>query len=82
MNGAHPTIKVCFDGNAECRTLERQLLKANSRDTLNTILGTTHGDDAALLKYMDCNKTDCALKMFETEHAWETPVYIANAIAK
>lgn len=80
MNGTHPTIKICYDGNGECRTLEPQLLKANSRETLNSILGTTHQDDAALLKYMDRNKTDCALKMFESNEEWVTPEYIANAI--
>ena len=80
MNGTHPTIKVCFDGNAECRTLEPQLLKVNSRAMLNAILGTTHQDDAALLQYMDRNKTDCALKMFESDEEWAIPEYIANAI--
>ena len=80
MNGRHPTIKICYDPNRECRTLEPQLLKANSRKTLNAILGTTHQDDAALLKYMDRNKTDCALKMFGSNEKWVTPEYIANAI--
>ena len=80
LNGTHPTIKICYDGNVESRTLEPQLLKANSREMLNSILGTSHKDDAALLKYMDQNKTDCALKMFESKEDWVTPDYIANAI--
>ena len=80
LNGTHPTIKICYDGNSGCRTLEPQLLKANSLQALNSILGTTHPADAALLKYMDRNKTDCALKMFESNEVWVTPEYIANAI--
>lgn len=80
LNGDHPNIKVCFDSDVDYGTLEPQLLKANSRDALNAILGKTYTDDAALLKYMDGNKTDCALKMFETAKAWVTPGYIANAI--
>lgn len=80
MNGTHPTIKICYDGDEACQTLEPQLLKANSRDTLNSILGTTCQDDGALLKYMDRNKTDCALKMFESSKDWVTPEYIANAV--
>ena len=80
-NAKDTTIRIFYDDDEACSTLEPQLLKANSRDTLNTILGRTHADDAALLKHiMDGNKTDCALKMFETNHAWNTPEYIANAI--
>lgn len=77
----HPNIMVCYDDDAGCKTLEPQLLKANSRDVLNAILRTAYADDAALLKYMDRNKTDCALRMFETGDPWVTPGYIGNAIA-
>ncbi len=80
MNGASTTIQVCFDSDGTCQTLESQLLKANSLNLLNTILGTKHADDDALLKFMRNNKTDCALKMFKTDQEWVTPGYIANAI--
>ena len=80
INGECSTIKICYDDDEECPTLEPQLLKANSLATLNTILGTTHADDAALLRFMDQNKTDCALKMFGTAQHWVAPEYIANAI--
>jgi putative ATP-dependent endonuclease of OLD family len=81
LNGEHPNIKVCYDTDVRYPTLEPQLLKANSRGALNAILGKTCADDAALLTYMKGNKTDCALKMFETTAAWVTPGYIANAVA-
>lgn len=80
INGAAPAIRICFDSDDAYPTLEPQLLKANSRETLNAILGTTYANDAALLKYMDRNKTDCALRMFETDQTWVTPGYIADAI--
>lgn len=80
LNGANSTIRIFYDADEACPTLEPQLLKANSRQTLNTILGTKHAEDPALLNYMKRNKTDCALKMFETAQAWKTPDYIANAI--
>lgn len=80
LNGAHPNIRVCYDTDSNCSTLEPQLLKANSRDALNAIFGKTYKDDSALLKYMDGNKTDCALKIFETAKSWVPPGYIANAI--
>ncbi len=80
LDAANSTIGIFYDPNESYPTLEPQLLGANSRDKLNTILGTTHADDAALLNHMDNNKTDCALKMFETDHTWDAPEYIANAI--
>ena len=80
VNGTHKTIRIWYDDDESHPTLEPQLLKANSLDDLNAILGTTHGDNAALLKYMGANKTDCALKMFKTDKTWVTPDYIANAI--
>ena len=80
LNGAHPNIRVCYDTDSDCSTLEPQLLKANSRDALNAIFGKTYEDDSALLKYMDGNKTDCALKIFETAKSWVPPGYIADAI--
>jgi len=75
-----PTIKVSYDQDETCKTLEPQLLKANSLELLNKILKTKHKSDDALLAYMDRNKTDCALKLFETDTPWSTPEYIANVI--
>lgn len=75
-----PTISVSFDDDEECKTLEPQLLKANSLDLLNQILNTTYSNDDALLSYMDRNKTDCALRFFETDLTWSTPGYIANVV--
>jgi predicted ATP-dependent endonuclease of OLD family len=80
LNDPKSTIRIFYDDDELYPTLEPQLLKANSRQRLNTLLGTTYGDDSALLRYMRRNKTDCALKMFESAQAWKTPVYIANAI--
>ena len=81
INGEDSTIRICFDDkNLDRPTLEPQLLMANSLGKLNKILGKKCVDDEALLKYMDANKTDCALKMFLTPEQWTTPEYIANAI--
>ena len=80
LNGSHSTIRILYDDDETYPTLEPQLLKTNGRETLNAILGKNHADDATLLKYMGGNKTDCALKMFESTQPWVTPGYIANAI--
>lgn len=75
-------VRICYDADEQFPTLEPQLLKANSRGKLNAIFGKEFADDAALLRYMENknNKTDCALKMFETKETWDAPGYIANAI--
>lgn len=86
---AKPAIKICFDATTGAgamadfnyNTLEPKLLKANSRDLLNRIFGTTHATDDDLLKYMKGNKTDCALKIFDTEEPVVFPQYILDAIA-
>jgi putative ATP-dependent endonuclease of the OLD family len=82
LGGKTPTIKICYDADEAYPTLEPQLLKANSRVLLNNILGVDYADDASLLRYMTAseNKTDCALRMFESDTTWKTPDYIANAI--
>ncbi len=80
INEANSTVRICYDEDEECRTLEPQLLKANSLRLLNNILGTTHPDNEALVQFMGRNKTDCALKLFETDQKWVAPGYIANAI--
>lgn len=80
LSRADTKVRICYDSDERYPTLEPQILKANSLSALNTIFGTIHTDDASLLKYMGKNKTDCALKMFETEHSWCAPEYITNAI--
>lgn len=80
LGNANSKVRICYDDDETCQTLESQLLKSNSLNTLNAILGKQFTDDSALLKYMKNNKTDCALKMFETTQAWCAPAYIGNAI--
>lgn len=73
-------IHITFDKDESCPTLEPQLLKANSLKVLNDIFGKKYKDEKSLLQYMKRNKTDCALKMFNTKKNWRVPEYIANAI--
>ena len=80
LNAENSKIEIIYDDDETCPTLEPQLLRANSLDSLNAILGTHYPDDVALRKHMERNKTDCALKIFETMDTWIAPEYIANAI--
>ena len=73
-------IGIYYDTDEECRTLEPQLLKANGRKTIESILERNFADDSALLKYMHNNKADTALKFFTTAEPWTPPKYILDAI--
>ncbi|MDA8346570.1 MAG: AAA family ATPase [Thermaerobacter sp.] len=81
LSGSTPAIRICYDSDATCPTLEPQLLKANSLDLLNQILGTEFVDTTSLFSYMKDHKTDCALKLFESGRPWAPPGYIADAIS-
>lgn len=82
LEGQHPTIEVFFDPDTACATLEPQLLKANSLAALNEALGTKCEDDEALLAFMRNNKTECALRLFESDVALNIPDYIQDAIKR
>lgn len=85
-------INICFDdtvdtGNLEIsgknfnyNTLEPKMLKANGRTNVNTILGTSYGNDDELHKYMKGHKTECALKFFDTTEKIVFSEYILEAI--
>jgi len=85
-------INVCFDesvdeGNLEIsgkklnyNTLEPKMLKENSLDIFNNILGTKYTDPDEMHLFMKANKTDCALKFFETSESLNFPQYILDSI--
>ncbi|MFH0733787.1 MAG: AAA family ATPase [bacterium] len=81
-------IKICFDdaidiGNEEnfnYNTLEPKLVKVNGLELINKILKTDYDDLDSLNNYMKNNKTECALKIFETTENIHYPKYILDAI--
>lgn len=89
---AEDSIKIYFDetvdtGHLEIdgkkfnyNTLEPKLLKANSLESFNKIFGTSYTNTDDLHKYMRANKTDCALKIFDTTETVNFPQYILDAI--
>lgn len=84
-----PTIKICFDAVEDTgaildfnyNTLEPKFLKVNGLDKLNIVLGKNYASIDELLIHMRSNKTDCALKIFDTSEQLEFPQYIVDAIA-
>lgn len=87
-NNTKPNIKICFDATVDngalqdfnYNTLEPKFLKANSLEKLNRVFGTAYQSDDELHKYMKTNKTECALKVFETQEDLQYPQYILDAI--
>ena len=87
-----PNIRICFDSTVETgdlkignkpynyNTLEPKILKSNDLAKLNTIFGTSHATEDDLRKYMKSNKTECALKIFDTKEDMVFPDYIMEAI--
>lgn len=59
-------------------TLEPKLIKANGEEMIREVLGTEkHGDE--LKRYMQSNKTECALRVFDFKKEINFPEYILNA---
>lgn len=75
-----PKLSIFYDDDIAHKTLEPQLLHANSLAVVNKILGKHFATKDELLVYMGKNKTECALKFFETDETWNVPAYIARAV--
>lgn len=73
-------VRILFDPDEDFPTLEPQLLKSNSLEDLNSILGKKFQTDEELLKHMNGNKTKCALKIFSSKQIIGIPPYIKDAI--
>ena len=85
-------IKVCFDdvidpGNLKIgskefnyNTLEPKVLKANGIDEMNKVLSKSFTDIDEMHRHMKANKTECALKIFESNKNIKFPQYILDAI--
>lgn len=76
-----PTIEICYDEDIDYPTLEPQIVKVNDLETLNKIFGQKITDKVNMIEYMLNYKTECALKLFETEIEFKIPEYITNAIS-
>lgn len=92
LDGKVSNVKVSFDpeidtGNLQTdgkkfnyNTLEPKLVKANGLDDMNAVLGTKHKVIDDLHINMHANKTESALKIFESAKQIKYPQYILDAI--
>jgi len=87
-------ISICFDicedsgslilgkgHNFNYNTLEPKILKANGLKTLNAVFGKTFTTEDEMHRFMNANKTSCALMIFETPREVTFPTYIMDAIS-
>ncbi len=80
-------IDIYFDENTALYSLEPQIVNANKTnlDILRSILGIDkiqYPDEQSIIKFMESpsNKTESALKIFESDLKIKFPQYILNAI--
>jgi predicted ATP-dependent endonuclease of OLD family len=75
-------IKIYASEDESLPTLEPQIVSVNSLETLNSILGTSFESKEGLVAYMTNknNKTDCALKIFNSVQKIKFPKYVIDAI--
>ncbi len=82
LDGKNKKIKICYDDDEECPTLEPQLLKANTIEDMNKALGKSFTNKEELLNHMKKNKTDSALSIFNYANKIKFPDYIHDAIKR
>lgn len=86
-------IKICYDKSVDSgelkigdakfnyNTLEPKMLKVNSLEIFNKVLGKAYEDMDEMHKYMKSSKTECASKIFDTTETIVFPQYISDAIS-
>jgi putative ATP-dependent endonuclease of OLD family len=74
------SLKAKNGGQFNYDTLEPCIFRANSLKLLNSIFNEHKETDDEMIKYMVNNKTECALKVFDTSEEIKFPQYIEDAI--
>jgi putative ATP-dependent endonuclease of OLD family len=86
-------IKICYDKVVDTgsllikdkvfnyNTLEPKILKENGLAKMNLIFEKTFTDENDLHKHMKANKTECALKIFDSSVNIIFPQYILDSIS-
>lgn len=73
-NGVDPGNRLNWN------TLEAEILRANGLKETSSILGKSYEDEATLLKFMENNKTETALKLFASYESVVVPQYIKDGL--
>lgn len=75
------SIVIHTGERSDGHTLEPQVVSSAGRAALNRALGKDFQTDESLAAHMKDNKTDVALRIFESEHAITFPEYINDVVA-
>lgn len=77
-------IKIYASDNNDLKTLEPQIVAVNDLATLNSVLDKNFQSSEEAVQYMvnNENKTDVALKIFNSEISITYPDYVVNAISR
>lgn len=73
-------IRFCFSDDVTARTLEPQIVKANTLEVLRKVLGKPFKDKEAAESWMLKNKTEAALLIHDNAVRVVYPDYIARAL--
>lgn len=76
-----PSIKVYYPNDPLISTFEIAMSECNSLANFCAAIGATYSSKSELLKYLLGNKTEWALKAFETAQNLSYPDYISDAIS-
>jgi len=76
----YKNIKICRSKDNSFPSLEPQIIKNNKLKKLNIIFNKKFKDEKKLLNYMENNKTEYALKIFESKEKISFPEYVKEAI--
>lgn len=78
----HPTINICYSEDTKYPTLEPQLVSVNELSVLNQIFEKDFKTKEEMIKYMTSsgNKTECAMRIFDSNQEIVIPEYINEAI--
>jgi len=86
-------VKICYDTSVETgdlnigdknfnyNTLEPKLLKSNDLELMNRVLNTSIYDVDEMHRYMKANKTNVALKIFQSDVKIQYPHYIIDSFS-
>jgi predicted ATP-dependent endonuclease of OLD family len=72
-------MKVFSPKDDSQSTLELCLVGCNNLATLNHIFGQSFADAAAAAAYLLANKTEAALRLFDTDFEFTMPTYVLDA---
>ena len=68
--------------DADLPSLEQQVVASNDLETLNMVLGGKHATKESALNWMISNKTEAALRIFDTPTRMTFPSYVDDTVSE